>query len=93
MCYYLKGNARCHVGNVYHCSPDRSPWIISFGSFDPIGTARGDIYLIRIIVIIIFGAHSARSTGFRLDCYSILYFDFGFILHVGIVDQSHHGIN
>jgi len=40
------------LGNVYHCAYDRSPWIILFGSFDPIGTARGD-YLIHIIIIII----------------------------------------
>ena len=65
---------------------EHSHWIILFGSFDPIGTARGDIYLIRIIIISIFGAHSARSTGFRLDFYPILYLDFGFILYVGIID-------
>ena len=31
------------LGNVYHCAYDRSPWIILFGSFDPIGTARGEL--------------------------------------------------
>ena len=56
---------------------DHSPWNILFGSFDPIGTARGDIYLIRITtIIILFWAHSARSTGFRLDLYPILHLDF-----------------
>ena len=85
MCYYLVGNARCHLGNVYHCASDHSPWIMSIGSFDPIGTARGDDYLIRIIIYYIW-AHSARGTGLRLDYYLILYFDFRFISHVGIID-------
>jgi len=46
------------LGNVYHCAYDRSPWIILFGSFDPIGTARGDYFIhiiIIIIIIIVFG--------------------------------------
>ena len=63
------------LGNVYHCSYEHSPWIILWGSLDPTGTARGDIYLIRIIDII-FG-HTVRGVlENRFDFYPILHFDF-----------------
>ena len=44
------------LGNVYHCTYEHSPWIILSGSFDPIGTARGDLLdLFQIRILIIFG--------------------------------------
>jgi hypothetical protein len=64
------------LGNVYHCAYDRSPWIILFGSFDPIGTARGDLLYSYYYYYHCIWAHSARSTGFRLDLYPILHLDF-----------------
>ena len=44
------------LGNVYHCTYEHSPWIILFGSYDPIDTARGDLLdLFQIRIFIIFG--------------------------------------
>ena len=55
VCYITWGQCSMSLGNVYHCTYDHSPWIILFGSFDPIGTARGDFLIrIKIRIIIIF---------------------------------------
>ena len=40
---------------------DHSPWIILFGSFDPIGTARGDYFIHIIIIIIIVFGHTVQG--------------------------------
>ena len=65
------------LGNVYHRTYEHSPWIILFGSFDPIGTARGDLLdLFYNPYNYYIWAHSARCTGFRLDLYPILHLDF-----------------
>jgi hypothetical protein len=50
------------LGNVYHCAYDRSPWIISFGSSDPIGTTRGDL-LKSVLLLYIFG-HKTQCQGY-----------------------------
>ena len=55
---------------------DHSPWIISFGSSDPTGTARGDLFKFVLLLLYIFGAHSARGTGFRFDYNLLLYLDY-----------------
>ena len=74
------------LGNVYHCAYDRSPWIILFGSFDPIGTARGDLLKSVILLLLLYLFTQCFGTGLRIDYYPILYFGFGFISHVGIID-------
>ena len=64
------------LGNVYHCAYDRSPWIILFGSFDPIGTARGDLLKSVILLLLLYLFTQCFGTGLRLDLYPILHLDF-----------------
>ena len=63
------------LGIVYHCASDHSPWIISFGSSDSTGTARGDLFKSVLLLYIdkYIWAHSARGTGFRIDFTPLLY--------------------
>ena len=70
---------------------DHSPWIILFDSFDTIGTARGD--LLNFVLLLLYLFTQCLGTRLRIDYYPILYFDFGFISHIGILEKSHHGIN
>ena len=72
------------LGIVYHCASDHSPWIISFGSSDPTGTARGDLFksvLLLYIYINIFGhtVLGVLDSELIIICYCIeisLYFGF-----------------
>ena len=65
------------LGNVYHCAYDRSPWIILFGSFDPIGTARGDLLkFVILLLLLLYLFTQCFGTGLRLDLYLILHLDF-----------------
>ena len=62
------------LGTVYHYTSEHSPWIILFGFHDPTGTARGElIKSVLLLLLYLFGAHSARGTGFRFDYNLLLY--------------------
>ena len=65
------------LGNVYHCTLITVLGLYCLDLFDPIGTARGDLlYPYYYYYYYCIWAHSARSTGFRLDLYPILHLDF-----------------
>jgi hypothetical protein len=64
------------LGIVYHCALITVLGIISFGSSDPTGTARGDLFKFVLLLLYIFGAHSARGTGFRFDYNLLLYLEY-----------------
>jgi len=73
---------------------DHSPWIILFGSFDPIGTARGDyfIHIIIIIIIIVFG-HTVQGvvdSDLVYIRYCILFWVYSACWHNRIIASWHH---
>ena len=83
------------LGNVYHCSYEHSPWIILLGSLGPIGTARGDIYLIRSIILILY-LGTQCEVYWKTDLTSIRYypliFDLGYFAcwHTSLTASQHH---